>query len=410
MGRSTGPGSLALWTHHLKAKTFIPRYRGYGYTGPAIRMGAGVQVREAYEFAHDAGQLVVGGECQTVGIAGGYTPGGGHSTLSSLVGMAADQTLEFEVFLANGTFLTVSPSQHPDLYWALSGGGPSTYALVWSITVKSHADVPVAGLVLTMSSDNHTAFWEFVDYYHSLTPIITAHGAYSFARYQTGSFQIHPLFAANLTQAVVQSAFADPLVAKLKALGITAYTNETSTYPDFLTAYDALFDEFAAGKTLYGGRLIAYDTVTKDPAGLSRAVRSISDRNGTIVEVAMRPTLQIAANVSDNAVLPAWRDTLLHVLTILPWNDTASFSEMVALENEITSLDRVLKKLVPGSGAYMNEADFNNPDWKKDFFGVNYERLLRVKEDVDPSGVFYAPTTVGSDRWVEDATGRLCPV
>ena len=373
-----------------------------------MRMGAGVQVREAYAFAHAVGQMVVGGECQTVGLAGGYTPAGGHSAISSLVGMGADQTLEFEVFLANGTFLTVSPSQYPDLYWALSGGGPSTYALVWSITVKSHPDLPAAGLVFTMSSSNHTAFWKFIEFYHTLTPTITAHGAYSFALYRDGYFQLHPLFAPNTTQAVVQTAFADPLVARLQTLGITTYTSTTSAYSNFLTAYDALFANFTIGETLYGGRLIPYDVVTQNPVGLIKAVESIVSQAGTIVEVAMRPTLQAAPNVSDNAVLPAWRTTLLHLLTVLPWNDTAPRSDNLAVERKITEFDSVLKELAPSSGAYMNEADFNNPDWKQDFFGVNYRRLLRIKDAVDPNGLFYAATTVGSDRWAQDATGRLC--
>ncbi len=40
---------------------------------------------------------MVGGECLTVGIAGGYTQGGGHSALTSRFGLAADQALEWEV-------------------------------------------------------------------------------------------------------------------------------------------------------------------------------------------------------------------------------------------------------------------------------------------------------------------------
>jgi hypothetical protein len=49
------------------------------YTGPAMKMGAGVQAFEAYAAAHKASLSVLGGECITVGITGGYTQGGGHS-------------------------------------------------------------------------------------------------------------------------------------------------------------------------------------------------------------------------------------------------------------------------------------------------------------------------------------------
>ena len=57
-------------------------------------MGAGVQAFEAYYAADARGLRVLGGECPTVGIAGGYTQGGGHSALSSIYGLGADQALD----------------------------------------------------------------------------------------------------------------------------------------------------------------------------------------------------------------------------------------------------------------------------------------------------------------------------
>lgn len=58
-----------------------------------------------------------------MGVAGGYVLGGGHSPMSSLLGLAADQVLALEVVLSNGRFVTVSKTSHPDLFWALRGGG-----------------------------------------------------------------------------------------------------------------------------------------------------------------------------------------------------------------------------------------------------------------------------------------------
>ena len=48
--------------------------------------------------------------------------GGGFSILSPKYGLAADQTLEFEVVTMQGEHLIASPTQNEDLYWALSGG------------------------------------------------------------------------------------------------------------------------------------------------------------------------------------------------------------------------------------------------------------------------------------------------
>lgn len=77
-GKSTGKGALSLWMHKLKDITFS-NYSSEAYTGPVVKLGAGVQAFEAYEAGRKAGLDIVGGECPTVGVAGGYTQGGGHS-------------------------------------------------------------------------------------------------------------------------------------------------------------------------------------------------------------------------------------------------------------------------------------------------------------------------------------------
>lgn len=75
MGRSTGFGSLAINTHSFKSVDFVKNYTGPGnYTGSAVTVGAGVQGRELYRLANQQSPkvIVVGGECPTVGLAGGY--------------------------------------------------------------------------------------------------------------------------------------------------------------------------------------------------------------------------------------------------------------------------------------------------------------------------------------------------
>lgn len=96
-GKASGKGALSIWTHYLKDKEYLPNFKAAnGYVGPAIKFGSGIQVHEAYEFAQTLGHSVVGGEAVTVGLGGGYTAGGGHSPLSSMYGMAADQVLAMQ--------------------------------------------------------------------------------------------------------------------------------------------------------------------------------------------------------------------------------------------------------------------------------------------------------------------------
>lgn len=65
LGKSTGRGSLSLWTHNLKETTAILSFSSGLYTGPAIKLGAGIQAFEAYAFANSTGFRLVGGECPT---------------------------------------------------------------------------------------------------------------------------------------------------------------------------------------------------------------------------------------------------------------------------------------------------------------------------------------------------------
>lgn len=61
-GKSTGAGALGIWTHNLKDIEYYENYRGSGYQGPAVKMGAGVQAFEVYEKGQELGFTAVGGE------------------------------------------------------------------------------------------------------------------------------------------------------------------------------------------------------------------------------------------------------------------------------------------------------------------------------------------------------------
>lgn len=160
MGRSTGPGALALWTHNLKERTLLD-YDSAAYTGKAIKLGAGVQSFEAQELANENGFVMVTGDCPSVGVAGGYAQGGGTSPLGSLFGLAVDQVLEWEVVTATGELLTATPEQNSELYWALSGGGGGTYGVVLSMTAKLHRNMPTAGATLSFTEPSES-FWDIL--------------------------------------------------------------------------------------------------------------------------------------------------------------------------------------------------------------------------------------------------------
>lgn len=60
LGKSLGAGALSLWMHSLKDIDFLPDYTGPGYSGPALKLAAGVSVREVYEAAEKHEVTVLG--------------------------------------------------------------------------------------------------------------------------------------------------------------------------------------------------------------------------------------------------------------------------------------------------------------------------------------------------------------
>lgn len=105
LGRSAAPESLQIMTHYLKNIDFTDEFvpegkRDRRAIGPAVTIGAGVQLSELYSAVKEENRAVVAGFAHTVGAAGGYIQGGGHSALGPWKGMAVDNVLEFKVVTA----------------------------------------------------------------------------------------------------------------------------------------------------------------------------------------------------------------------------------------------------------------------------------------------------------------------
>ncbi|KAK4501696.1 hypothetical protein PRZ48_007505 [Zasmidium cellare] len=406
-GKSAGAGSLGIWTHHLK-DIDVSYYRSAHYTGKAMRMGAGVQGFEAYAAAHKHGVVVLGGECPTVGIAGGYTQGGGHSALGSKYGLAADQVLEWEVVDARGRCLTASRTKNSDLFWALSGGGGGTYGVVLAMTVKAHPDMPTSGGNLSFTNDgiSQDTFWEAIEAYHASLPAIVDEGIMSVSAFSNSSFAISPMTGPGVS-AERMNELLQPLTSTLDRLGIK-YTKLVKQFPNYFEEFNTMFAPIQVGIAQYGGRLVPRSAVLENNSAVTNAYRKIANDGGAFFIVGINVSNAVAGDVY-NSVNPAWRDTLLDTVVTTPWNFTAPWSQMVANANKMTDeFVPLLKEISPGSGTYINEADFQDPDFKEDYYGVNYDRLLRIKRKYDPNHTFYALTAVGSDYWGPQPDGRLC--
>ncbi|KAG9218411.1 hypothetical protein CCMSSC00406_0007988 [Pleurotus cornucopiae] len=414
MGRSTGAGAVSVWMHHLKDITIIDNYDSpsSSYKGAAVKVSAGVTGEELVGAVDKRGLAIVSGECPTVGFAGGYIQGGGHSVLSSRYGMGADQALSYEVITPGGKFVTASPTENEDLYWALSGGGGGTYGILWSVTIKAYPDVPVtiASLAFATQGISQDTFWKAIAAYQRNTPRLTDAKVFSFAVYSLAGFSLDPVFAPGLTVDEV-NALLKPFIDDLNELGIQ-YMHSVSNHPGYLAAFSSVpafqgaeIANFQIGNRLLPRRLWEDESSFED---LMNTLKSIANQGGALLDIAVRPTLEVAG-YPDNAILPAWRNAerTMGVITML--DDHQSLESIFNDQQKVThEFAEALRRLAPEAGSYLNEASPIEPNVKHAFYGANYDRLLQIKDKYDPHQLLYGSISVGGDRWEETDEGRLC--
>lgn len=411
LGRSTGAGALAIWTQGLKTISFGNWSDDY-YTGPSVTVGAGVMGNELIEAANSNGMAVVSGECATVGLVGGFTQGGGHSALSTAFGLGADQTLSFDVVTAEGKKLTASATENSDLYWALSGGGGGTYAVVVSMTVRAYPAKQVGGAAMQLlaSSTTPEKFAAAGSKLIELLPGMIDAGAMVVYLMSTQYIVLKPVTVWDSSAAYVKDVVLAPFAKALTDLGITPpIVYSELSYRDHYNRYMGPLPQgaYEVNRYQFGGRLIPRTVVEDNTAELVQVFQNLTSQG--VLLAGSSANYQKRAGAPDNAVLPAWRNSMIQQQLITNWNSTAPWATMEADQQKITNnFMPMIEAVTPGSASYMNEADFRQPNWQTAFFGENYDKLKSIKKKYDPKDVFYVLKGVGSEAWNVANDGRMC--
>jgi hypothetical protein len=215
----------------------------------------------------------------------GWFTSGGHGPLSSDYGMGADNVLEAKVLLPSGGIVTTNACQYPDLFFAIRGGGGSTYGLVLNATMRAHPppEVHHHTFLLSSKNDNASDFYNVAAYVLSQFPRMKEGGMQGYFGFRGGGpSKKQPItlnwgfYTYDKPNGTIESIF-EPIKNRLdeETESVTYFSRISGPTTYFRGSYGAAGAEpFAAGAGWMGGWLIPEDALTQDLEKLARALEA----------------------------------------------------------------------------------------------------------------------------------------
>lgn len=367
-GHGAGQGALAIDLRAVKDVAIDPR----GLVG---RAGGGTTAGAYTTAAAEFGLATGFGDTPTVGIAG-LTLGGGIGYLSRRDGLTVDNLLSAEVVLADGSVVTVDDATHPDLFWALRGGG-GNFGVVTELSYRLRATAVVTGGMLA-----------FVP-----TPELVAAAAAAFLAAPDELGGMINLMIAPPAPFLPERVHGEPLMLALLAWSGPASRVEAALAPlraigepvvDTLTARpypEMLQSPPGDGQTPYAVARTGFTDRVDEEWG-ARALAALAAQVTPRALVNLRPMGgAIARATHDTAFAHRDRAMMASVIALTP-----DVTAVRAAESWAGDAHAALQLAGPGYVNFMSSA--TPDDVAAAYPGEVLERLREVKRRYDPDNVF----------------------
>jgi hypothetical protein len=371
-GLSTIDGGLVLDLSEMRAVTIDPAAK-------TARAQAGATSADLAAPAHAYGLSVSTGDTASVGL-GGLITGGGIGWMARKHGLAIDNLLSAEVVTADGEILRASATQHPELFWAIRGGG-GNFGVVTEFELKLRSDGSVYGGVLVLPA-TAAVISGYLDYALSaadeLTTIAKVMKAPP-APFIPAEFVGQPVLMINVCYAGSGRA-GTRAVQPLRRLA-TPIGESLSPMP-----YPVLFDFTAASAQPGHSAIRSGFADSFSDESLETIVERVADAESPRALVQLRPLGGAIARVSSEATAFAHRERNFLITVIGSWD--ASESNPAAREAWVTGTWAEIRPETHGAFANFL-ADEGSSRVREAYPGATYARLACIKSKYDPENLFH---------------------
>ena len=342
------------------------------------RVQAGATSGDLAGPAHAHGLALSTGDTHSVGM-GGLTTGGGIGFMVRKYGLAIDNLLAAQAVTAAGEIVTASASEHPDLFWAIRGGG-GNFGIVTEFTYRLASVGHILGgeLLLPASREVIRGYLDYVaaapDDLTTIANLTHAPPAPFVPEERVGELVLSILVC--WTGGVTEGERA---LAPLRALATpVADTVHLIPYPDIykLTAHQA--DPHGVSiRSMFADEL--------SDAALDAMLAAVQHATSPFSMVQLRGLGGAVARVGGDATAFAHRDRRYFVAIIGLWLDAAEDPAPHRAWTE--ALWRAIRP--EGSGVYVNFLENEGADRVRDAYPpATYARLAEIKRKYDPRNVF----------------------